>query len=266
MKRDVPHFRIGLLLTEAGIIAPTQLDDAIRRGEQESTPFLRVLVGDGELKQHELQAVIRAQSLIWSGLLDVERAIKALTIVHADDVSIDEGLRSVGWIRPDNKSEDTIASSVQVSLRESVSIPANGNGGGAAVAGACQYCGTSLPHGATMCPFCTGEVSRVASRLVIEPAWQKQAVPLDASRIAPTTPARDPVLMAFLSGCCFAGIGQMLIGQSAKGLCVLLLAAVLAFLTGGISSLFVFPLAALDAYLLADKLRNGATVGLWEFF
>ena len=60
MKRDVPHFRIGLLLTEAGILAPKQLDEAIQQGDQTSVPFLRVLVSNGVLKQHELQAVIRA--------------------------------------------------------------------------------------------------------------------------------------------------------------------------------------------------------------
>jgi len=263
MKRDVPHFRIGLLLTEAGIIAPEQLDDAISKSEKEGQPFLRVLVGSGELKHHELQAVIRAQSLIWSGWLDVEKAIKALSMVHQDDVSIDEGLSSVGWIRPAGTNSDTIASSVQEAVRP-LSKPSSE---ARTLSGPCQYCGTPLEFGATLCPFCTGENQRSNStRITIEPAWQRQSVPMDGSVLIASIPARDPLLMAFLSGCCLAGLGQILIGQSAKGAVVVFLAILLAFMTTGLSTLVVFPLAALDAYLLAAKLRKGKTVGLWEFF
>lgn len=265
MKRDVPHFRIGLLLTEAGIIAPKQLDEAIRKGEQAGAPFLRILVGNGELKQHELQAVIRAQSLIWSGLLDVDRAIRALTVVHADDVSIDEGLRSVGWTRPDHSLSETLPNSVQITKR--VSPAATASGDGAVPQMLCQYCGTTLQNGSSLCSFCTGDNQRASAvRITIEPAWQKQAVALDDSRLVGALPARDPLLMAFLSGCCLAGLGQMLIGQSAKGVCIFIFGGIMAFITGGFASLAVLPLAALDAYLLADKLKNGRTVGLWEFF
>src|SRR6185437_2172857 len=142
MKRDVPHFRIGLLLTEAGILAPKQLDEAIQEGEQTGIPFLRVLVSSGQLKQHELQAVIRSQSLIWSGLLDVERAIQALTVVHRNDVSIDEGLQNVGWTRPnDGSMEETVAGSVQVMQLEAEVATAETDNGSRP----CQYCGTLLP-------------------------------------------------------------------------------------------------------------------------
>lgn len=262
MKRDVPHFRIGLLLTEAGIIAPEQLDDAIGKSEREGQPFLRVLVTSGELKHHELQAVIRAQSLIWSGWLDVERAIKALSMVHRDDVSIDEGLTSVGWIRPAGTNSDTISSSVPESAR-----PPSYSAEARTLSGPCQYCGAPLEVGATLCQFCTGEVQRSSgTRVTIEPAWQKQSVPMDGSVLIATIPSRDPLLMAFLSGCCLAGLGQILIGQSAKGAVVIFLAVLMAFMTAGLSTLAIFPLAALDAYLLASKLSKGRTVGLWEFF
>jgi TM2 domain-containing membrane protein YozV len=265
MKRDIPHFRIGLLLTEAGILAPKQLDDAIQQGEQEGTPFLRILVSCGYLKQHELQAVIRVQSLIWNGLLDVERAIKALNIVHTANVSIDEGLMSVGWARPEQLQTETIASPVRIAQGDSLRTQStSGNGNGRS----CQYCGTSLPANSTLCTFCTGENARgsIAIKARFEPVWQRETLPQDSFRITAANPARDPLLMAFLSGFCFAGIGQILLGQSAKGACIILLAVVLAFITSGASSLVVLPLAALDAYLLADKLRNGKSIGPWEFF
>ena len=265
MKRDVPHFRIGLLLTEAGILLPRQLDDAIQQGEQEGVPFLRVLVSTGYLKQHELQAVIRAQSLIWSGLLDVERAIKALSIVHAHNVSIDQGLADLGWQRPPGSLADTMGGSVILKIDQTTSVAERpSNGGGVRF---CQYCGTALDPGSTMCPFCTGENGRLPStRLHIEPAWQKQVAPSDSSQLAAAATPRDPLMMAFFSGCVVAGLGQIFIGQAAKGFCVILLAVLLGFITSGISSLIVFPLAALDVYLLADKLKNGKTIGTWEFF
>ena len=262
MKRDVPHFRIGLLLTEAGILLPRQLDDAIQQGEQEGVPFLRVLVSSGFLKQHELQAVIRAQSLIWSGLLDVERAIKALSIVHAHNVSIDQGLADLGWQRPPGTLADTMSGSMIIKADPRTSVIERPNG-----ARFCQYCGTALDPENTMCPFCTGENTRPPStRLHIEPAWQRQAIASDSSQLAAAATPRDPLMMAFFSGCVVAGLGQILIGQAAKGFCVILLAVLLGFITSGISSLVVFPLAALDAYLLADKLKNGKTIGTWEFF
>jgi TM2 domain-containing membrane protein YozV len=266
MKRDVPHFRIGLLLTEAGILAPKQLDDAIQQGEQSGIPFLRVLVSSGELKQHELQAVIRAQSLIWSGLLDVEHAIQALTIVHGNDVSIDEGLRDVGWVRAEGSMAETVTGAVSVKVREAMEASAavtSTNG-----SRPCQYCGTLLDRDSTLCPFCTGENMRPPAptgKFYAEPAWQRQLT-VSGDRLIAPSPARDPGLMAFFSGCCVAGLGQIILGQTAKGSCLMLLAIVLAFVTGCVSSLIVFPLAAIDAFLLADKLRNGKSIGPWEFF
>jgi hypothetical protein len=263
MKRDVPHFRIGLLLTEAGILAPKQLDEAIQQGEQTSVPFLRVLVSSGELKQHELQAVIRAQSLIWSGLLDVEHAISALSIVHDKDVSIDEGLRTVGWVRSEGSMAETIAGSVQVKIQDPHHLLSTSSNGSRP----CQYCGTLLERDVTLCPFCTGENMRPPStvRMHVEPAWQRQ-LPAEGERIIAPSPARDPGLMAFLSGACVAGLGQVFLGQTVKGACLIVLAVILAFATGCVSSLIVFPLAAIDAFLLADKLRNGKSIGPWEFF
>jgi TM2 domain-containing membrane protein YozV len=178
--------------------------------------------------------------------------------VHSDDVSIDDGLRSVGWVRPDGTSADTIAGSVQI--RTAPPPSTNGNGT------ICQYCGSPLERGSSICTFCTGENQKAAGvKLQIEPAWQRQAGETEGRLIA-SQPARDPLLMAFLSGCCLCGLGQILIGQSIKGIVFLLITALFGFVTGGVSSLFIMPIAALDAYLVAEKLRSGKTVGLWEFF
>lgn len=267
MKRDVPHFRIGLLLTEAGIIEPVQLDAAIQRGEDSGEPFLRTLVGSGLLRQHELQAVIRAQSLIWGGMLDVERAIKALTIVHSNNCTLDEGLSTVGWVRPKQDNAETellqtpLNQSMQVKTRP-LQAPASGL--------TCQFCASPLERMSNICPFCAGANQRaspvVSTRVALEPAWQRQAGVADDGRITAASPVRDPVLMALLSACCLPGLGQVLLGQTFKGAVSFVITLILSVTTGGFALLVLMPVLGVDAYLLADKLRDGRTVGQWEFF
>lgn len=264
MKREVPHFRIGLLLTEAGILDPQQLNAAIMAGEKTGVPFLRVLVSSGFLSQQELQAVVRAQSLIWKGLLDVERAIKALNLVHTRSLTIDESLKNVGWVRPEAISAQ-LPEEVPVAVQERpAGGPAAQDGNGAEK---CQYCAAPISAGAVRCQFCTGEVPRMApSRHRLEPARKVEIKSFDDSGIKATNPPRDPVLMAFFSGCCVPGAGQVLLGQTAKGIMLVLITVALAFVTAGMSVLALAPLAALDAYLLAEKLKNGKYIGPWECF
>ena len=72
--------------------------------------------------------------------------------------------------------------------------------------------------------------------------------------------------MALCSGCCIAGMGQMILGQVGKGLVVLGGSVILAVMTGGVSAFITWPASALDAYLIAKKLRDGQPVGKWEWF
>jgi TM2 domain-containing membrane protein YozV len=287
MKREVPHFRIGLLLTEAGILTPEQLDVAIQSGESSGVPFLRVLVASGLLTQHELQAVVRAQSLIWKGLLDVDRAIVALNVVHSQGASIDDALQSAGWQRSEAATLTAPMQQVMTptsfesmppalsGLTVNATVPVST--GAPATPRSCQYCGAVLSSSATWCHFCTGEIPQaVIAREIPEaahptPRRSPSVKPAETAFKNPTDWAssgttRDPLFMAFLSGCCLPGVGQLLMGQVMKGLIVFVLTIILAFMTGGISSLLLFPLAGIDAFLLADKIKNGKQIGPWEFF
>jgi predicted Zn finger-like uncharacterized protein len=107
----------------------------------------------------------------------------------------------------------------------------------------CRYCGTMLQTTGAI-----GQPQRVAG--LIYP----QKIPV------------SPVLVALLSGCCFAGLGQMVLGQAVKGIVLLLANIVLAVVTMGISTLISFPLLGLDAYLVARKLQSGQPVTQWESF
>jgi TM2 domain-containing membrane protein YozV len=87
--------------------------------------------------------------------------------------------------------------------------------------------------------------------------------------VHPSDPPKDPVLMCILSGL-FVGLGQIVMGQTAKGIVMILFAIFaglpLALVTLGLSIPGFWAVAAVDAYKIANKLKQGTPVGAWEFF
>ena len=72
--------------------------------------------------------------------------------------------------------------------------------------------------------------------------------------------------MAILSGCCITGLGQIILGQTLKGITLLVGSVILLVGTAGFGLLIAYPLIAIDAYLIAKKLEAGNPVDEWEFF
>jgi TM2 domain-containing membrane protein YozV len=70
---------------------------------------------------------------------------------------------------------------------------------------------------------------------------------------------------AALASLVLPGVGQLMVGQTAKGIVVLFSAIALMFFTCGLSILFQ-PVFAVDAYMLANKQAEGQRIGEWEFF
>jgi len=68
----------------------------------------------------------------------------------------------------------------------------------------------------------------------------------------------NPAAAAILGLCCIPGLSQMMLGQVGKGLIFLLVGFLLPLVTNVI--------AGIDAYQIARKLKDGKTVGQWEFF
>jgi hypothetical protein len=65
------------------------------------------------------------------------------------------------------------------------------------------------------------------------------------------------------------GSGQMVLGQTLKGIAMLAgTIAIVAFTCGYglILAPFICLLSAFDAHAIANKLRRGTPVGAWEFF
>ncbi len=76
----------------------------------------------------------------------------------------------------------------------------------------------------------------------------------------------EPLLAALLSGCCFAGIGQVVNGQLAKGVFLMFTCAALAMATGGATSIPVNILLAIDAFRIGGKKKQGKEIEQWEWF
>ena len=124
----------------------------------------------------------------------------------------------------------------------------------------CPLCGEMIAEIAIKCRFCNS---------MLVPVHTGQGNLPSASGlklIYPSRPPKDPVLMALLSGCCIAGLGQMVLGQAVKGVVVLIGAMALGALTAGLSVFVTWPLMGVDAYLVAKKLRSGQPVTEWESF
>ena len=81
----------------------------------------------------------------------------------------------------------------------------------------------------------------------------------------PSDPPRDPTLMAILSFL-IPGLGQIVLGQTVKGVVLLVLYVGAGLITVCVGSLPVLIVAIVDAYQIGVKLRNGQPVKQWEFF
>lgn len=123
----------------------------------------------------------------------------------------------------------------------------------------CRNCGKEVGVAAVVCLSCGAALPPPFPPPVAWPMYPSDCV--NAS-----FPPKDPVLMAVLSGCCIAGLGQIVLGQTTKGVAILLASLVLGVLTMGVSIFITWPLGAIDAYLIAKKLREGRVVGQWECF
>ncbi|MUV37556.1 hypothetical protein JNUCC1_01362 [Lentibacillus sp. JNUCC-1] len=108
----------------------------------------------------------------------------------------------------------------------------------------CYHCGAAVNERQEMCVSCGAAVKKNPST--------SGAVP------------QEPWLMVLLSFI-LPGLGQILLGQVAKGVIIIFVNLFFLF----VFTLFWFitvPLSIVDAYLIAKKKQDGKQVGEWEFF
>ena len=148
----------------------------------------------------------------------------------------------------------------------------------------CVHCCTRLPEEARFCSRCgkptdnlvapsptasSSPTSGVLRSNVVEVPRTDATDPpshiSDSSNAIRKSNSVNPWLAAVLS-LVIAGLGQLILGQVGKGIVVLIVSFVLAIVTGGLSALVMWPAMAIDAYMIAKKLRAGRVVGQWELF
>jgi hypothetical protein len=130
----------------------------------------------------------------------------------------------------------------------------------------CQSCGAETPNpGATVCLKCGVALRGVPIGQAVGDSIDKllNSAGANSEFITPTNPPKDPVLMGVLS-LVVPWLGQIIMGQTLKGVVMLAVTFVLFF--AYCFGLLLFPVAAVDAYLIAKKLREGRPVKQWEFF
>jgi len=134
----------------------------------------------------------------------------------------------------------------------------------------CRNCGSALPAGATRCGKCGTAV----------PVAQASAGAPTAAAPGMIGPKACSPVLALILGIIFGGLGQLYIGQTLKGVVILVVSLLLwifdmvfGLLTCGIGALIFTPIVilyevlfAIDAMLVAKRLASGQAVSAWKFF
>jgi TM2 domain-containing membrane protein YozV len=84
--------------------------------------------------------------------------------------------------------------------------------------------------------------------------------------VQPSSPPKDPIIAAVLSAIVLGGAGQLYLGQQKKGIILIVVSAILWCVSVGTLGWIVQLIGAYDAYVIANKLKNGQPVGDMEFF
>ncbi len=93
--------------------------------------------------------------------------------------------------------------------------------------------------------------------------WETQ--PRDDNMVYPDKLKTSPTVSALLS-ILLVGLGQMVNGQLIKGLLMLIVALVIGAITGGVAAVVVWIISAIDAYMSANKLKQGKPIPRFSFF
>ena len=83
------------------------------------------------------------------------------------------------------------------------------------------------------------------------------------SKIQPSDPPKKPINIAILSLLLFGGVGQIQLGQTKKG--VIILIATIALISVGVGFI-VWITGTIDAYVMAEKLQKGESIGDMQWF
>jgi TM2 domain-containing membrane protein YozV len=84
------------------------------------------------------------------------------------------------------------------------------------------------------------------------------------TQVQPANPPKDPVIALVLSLFLAGGAGQIYLGQTTKGIVIIVVSLVLSLCFG--IGLIPWIVGIIDAYQIGTMLKNGQSVGEWQFF
>ena len=82
-------------------------------------------------------------------------------------------------------------------------------------------------------------------------------------QIQPSDPPKNAVIAAVLSLILFGGVGQIYLGQTKKGIIIIVASVVLSCVGIGFITWIV---GIIDAYMMGDKLQKGESIGDMQWF
>lgn len=84
------------------------------------------------------------------------------------------------------------------------------------------------------------------------------------AQIQPSDPPKNPIVALVLSLVVLGGAGQLYLGQTKKGVILIVASLLLSFCFG--LGIIPWVLGIIDAYMLADKLQKGQIIGDMQWF
>lgn len=97
MSENASQVKLGDLLTRAGLLTVDQLKEGMLIAKQQSIPVGRVLIMAGFITEPHLQAAVQAQSMVKDSLIDLDTALKGLSLANQKGITLDEALSQSGW-------------------------------------------------------------------------------------------------------------------------------------------------------------------------
>ena len=133
----------------------------------------------------------------------------------------------------------------------------------------CPNCGAALVPNQLKCNKCGTPVQVVAAPNPAPAQGTPNAGPVqgvpNTGLVHPSTPPKSSTTALILS-CLIVGLGQIYLGQTVKGVVMLVASMVLGAASGFLLTPVFWIVAMVDAHMIGNKLASGQPVRQWEFF
>lgn len=111
-----------------------------------------------------------------------------------------------------------------------------------------------------------GEIdAKLLGAEAVTPTYEWESQPRSDRMAYPDQRKTSPTVSCLLS-ILLVGLGQMINGQGVKGLLMMIAGITIGAITGGVAAPLIWIVSAIDAYMCANKLKQGKPIGKFSFF